>query len=102
MVGLSEHNMITWIIRIASFAMLWFGLNLILGPILMVLESIPIVGGAGRFVISLVTGVIAFVLWFLTLVLANLWLVLLVMAILGVGVLVTLKKQKKLQTAVTI
>lgn len=92
----SEHNLITWIIRIATFLMLWMGLNLILGPILMVMDSIPIVGGAGRFVIMLFTGAIALVLWILTLLLANLWLALIVVGVLVVGFLVYGKmKQKK-------
>lgn len=90
----SRHNMITWVIRIASLFMMWMGLNMILGPVLTVLDSIPIVGGAGKAVISLVTGAIAFVLWFLTLVLANLWLVLLVLAGLGAGFIFYNKKQK--------
>jgi hypothetical protein len=91
----SEHTLMTWIIRIASFLMLWAGLNMILGPILMVMDSIPVVGGAGRFVISLFTGAVAFVLWLLTLVLANLWLALIIVAVLGVGLLIYGKMKKK-------
>jgi hypothetical protein len=91
----AEHNLITWIIRIATFLMLWMGLNLILGPILMVMDSIPIVGGAGRFVIMLFTGAVALVLWLLTLLLANLWLALIVVGVLVTGFLVYGKIAKK-------
>jgi len=95
----TRHTMISWMIRIGSFLMMWFGLNLILGPILTMMESIPFVGGAGRAIISLVTGVIAFVLWLITFVLAKLWLVLLVLLVLGAGIAIFLKKKKETQVA---
>lgn len=91
----SEHTLMTWIIRIASFLMLWAGLNMILGPILMIMDSIPIVGGAGRFVISLFTGAVAFVLWLLTLILANFWLALIIVGVLGAGLMIYGKMKKK-------
>jgi hypothetical protein len=93
--------MITWIIRILAFLMLWGGLNGILGPILTVLDSIPIIGGAGRFVISLATGAIAFTLWLLTLIVSNLWLVLAITAVLGVAAFVYLKKRQGMTPATT-
>ncbi len=97
----SEHTLMTWIIRIASFLLLWAGLNMILGPILMIMDSIPIVGGAGRFVISLFTGAVAFVLWLLTLLLANLWLALVIVGVLVVGLMIYAKISKKPAAAST-
>lgn len=91
----SEHRTTSWIIRIAALFMLWLGLNMILGPIVTVVETIPILGGAGKGLISLVTGVIAFVLWTLTILLANLWLVLLVVGVIAVAVVIFLKRGKK-------
>jgi len=91
----SEHDLMTWIIRIASFLMLWIGLNMILGPILTIMDSIPIVGGAGRFVISLFTGAVAFVLWLLTILLANLWLALVIVGVLVFGLMVYAKLKKR-------
>jgi len=90
----TRHTMFSWIIRVASFLMMWVGLNLILGPLFAVMNFIPIVGGAGRALISIVTGVIAFCLWFLTYVLANLWLVLLIMLAAGIGLMIFIKKKK--------
>lgn len=91
----AEHSMMSWIIRIASLFMLWAGLNMLLGPVFMLLGSIPILGEVGRFAISLVTGVIAFVLWLLTIVLANFWLVLIVVGVLAVGGAIYFKKARK-------
>lgn len=90
----SQHRMITWAIRIGSFLMMWIGMNMILGPILLVMEKIPILGAVGRGMIGIVTGVIAFVLWLATLILANLWLVLLVMAALIIIAVIVAKKRK--------
>lgn len=90
----SEHNIITWIIRIASFFMMFFGMNAVLGPILTVLDSIPIVGGAGRAVISLVTFVMAAVLWFVTFILAKyLWLILILALAAIAGLFYFVKKK---------
>ncbi|MBF0106955.1 MAG: hypothetical protein HQM16_16705, partial [Deltaproteobacteria bacterium] len=96
----TRHTTITWIIRAASFILMWLGLNMILGPICMLVESIPLVGGAGRSIISLVTGVIAFVLWGITLLLANLWLILAVLAVIGGVVFYFIKRNKTPQAGV--
>ncbi len=90
----SRHNMITWVIRGLCLVFMWLGLNMMLGPILTLLDSIPLVGGAGKALISAVTGAIAFVLWALTIFVAKLWLVLLIVAVIGVGVAVGLKMKK--------
>ncbi len=89
----SQHTMITWIIRIVTLFMMWIGLNMLFGPVLLVMDSIPILGQVGKGVISMVTGAIAFVLWLLTLVLANLWLILLVVVLLMAGLMYYRKKQ---------
>lgn len=92
-----QHKITTWIIRIASFVMLWFGMNLILGPLLVILGAIPILGELGKGMISLVTGAIALVLWLLTLFLANFWLILLIVLVLGIGLLIYSKKKSATQ-----
>lgn len=90
----TQHNMITWIIRVIAFLMMWGGLNGLLGPILTIMDSIPIVGGAGRAVISLVTGAIAFVLWVVTFVLAKfLWFILFIFGAGLVGFVMMAKKR---------
>jgi Transmembrane protein 43 len=54
----AENKIITWLIRLAGFIIMWFGLALIMGPLSVIGSVIPFVGsvlGAG-------TGFIAFVL----------------------------------------
>lgn len=89
-----QHRMMSWVIRIASFLMLWIGMNMILGPIMVTVGVIPVLGHVGKGMISLVTGVIALVLWFLTFTLANLWLALLIAAVVIIGLLIYFKKKK--------
>jgi hypothetical protein len=88
-----QYKVMSWVIRIAALLMMWGGLNGILGPVLLFIDVIPVVGGVGRSLISLITGAIAFVLWGLTLLLANLWLVLLVSVILIAGIVFLAKKK---------
>jgi Transmembrane protein 43 len=54
----AENKIVTWLIRLAGFIIMWFGLALIMGPLSVIGSVIPLVGsvlGAG-------TGFIAFVL----------------------------------------
>ncbi len=54
----SENKLITWLIRLGAFLMMWIGLSLVMGPISVLGSVIPFIGsilGAG-------TGFIAFVL----------------------------------------
>lgn len=89
-----KHNTMSWVIRIASFFMMWIGLNMLLGPVILLIGSVPFLGDVGKGVISLLTGVLAFVLWILTFLLANLWLVLIVLAIIGGGAFFLFKKKQ--------
>jgi hypothetical protein len=57
-----EHVMQTWIVRILGFICMWAGLGLILGPINAVLDIVPFVGSAGRFVTSIAMFPVALVL----------------------------------------
>jgi hypothetical protein len=49
----TEHKMITWILRIVGFLMMWFGLSLFFGPINAILDIIPFLGSAGRFIVGI-------------------------------------------------
>ncbi len=88
-----QHKIMTWFIRIASFIMLWIGLNMVLGPVFFLIGAIPIVGELGKGMISIMTGAIAFGLWLLTLLLANFWLILIILLALGIGLLIYAKKK---------
>ena len=54
----SENKLVTWLIRLGAFLMMWIGLSLVMGPLSVIGSVIPFIGsilGAG-------TGFIAFVL----------------------------------------
>ena len=57
-----EHVMMTWIVRACGFLAMWLGLSLVLGPFNAVLDIVPFVGSAGRFVTGLAMFPVAFVL----------------------------------------
>jgi hypothetical protein len=56
------------IFRVVGFLMMWIGLNLLTGPIVTLLDVIPFLGTAGRFVLGLVWAAVAFVLSAVTIV----------------------------------
>merc|ERR1712086_1141394 len=53
---------ITWILRGASWAMMFFGTLLLFGPVLLIPELIPFIGGMIARFASFIIGVIAFIL----------------------------------------
>lgn len=58
-----EDTIIHWIFRIGSLLMLWLGLTLLFGPALAVLGVLPVLKQAGGCVVSLLTFVVALLLW---------------------------------------
>lgn len=66
----AEHNMITWILRIAGFLMMWLGMCLVLGPITAFLDVLPMLGSASGWMIGLGTFVVALLLSAVTIVIA--------------------------------
>ena len=58
----SEHKTVGWVLRLVGFLMMWFGLILFFGPINTLLDIIPFLGSAGRFLVSVVMFPIAFIL----------------------------------------
>lgn len=89
------HKAGTWIFRIATFLMMWIGLGMMVGPLSVLVESIPLIGGAGKGLISIVCGGIALVLWVATIFLANLWVVGVIAAALGGGLFCYFIKARK-------
>jgi hypothetical protein len=51
-----------WLLRVVGFFLMWLGLTLVLGPINAVLDIVPFIGSAGRFLTGLALLPIAFVL----------------------------------------
>ncbi len=66
----SEHQTVGWVLRIVGFLMMWFGLILFFGPINTLLDVIPFLGSAGRFLIAVAMFPIAFVLTLVTVILS--------------------------------
>jgi hypothetical protein len=65
-----EHVMQTWIVRIVGFLMMWIGLGMFLAPINAVLDIVPFIGSAGRFVTSVAMFPVALVLSTVTILVA--------------------------------
>ncbi len=58
----TEHKIMTWVLRLVGFLMMWIGLTLILGPIQVVMDIIPFLGSAGRLLMGIALLPIALVL----------------------------------------
>jgi hypothetical protein len=62
----TEYHLWLWIWRVAGFLMMWIGLSLAFEPINTLLDLLPLLGGASRFVINSILLVIALLLSILT------------------------------------
>lgn len=66
----TEHKTVGWVLRVVGFLMMWFGLIMFFGPINTLLDIIPFLGSAGRFLVSVVMFPIALVLSLVTIILS--------------------------------
>ena len=66
----AEHKAIGWVLRIVGFAMMWIGLMLFFGPINALLDIVPFLGSAGRFLIGIAMFPVALVLSTVTIILS--------------------------------
>ncbi|KAB8141647.1 hypothetical protein F8S13_18050 [Chloroflexia bacterium SDU3-3] len=66
----TEHDILTWVLRLAGFLMMWFGIMLAFGPITSFLDVLPLLGNIGGFMIGVVSFGIAFVLSAITIIIA--------------------------------
>ena len=66
----SEYQTVGWLLRLVGFLMMWFGLILFFGPINTLLDVIPFLGSAGRFLIAVAMFPIALLLSFVTILLS--------------------------------
>lgn len=57
----SENQMLTWILRLVGFLLMWFGLMAVFGPISTFLDILPIAGSISRGLIAGVTFLVALV-----------------------------------------
>jgi hypothetical protein len=67
-----EYVASLWIWRLVGFAMMWFGLYTIFGPLTVIVDILPFLGSLGRAVVGIVTFVVALVLTVITVVISML------------------------------
>ncbi len=60
--GKEAASDMAWVFRFVGFAVMWIGLNLLAGPLITLLDFIPILATVGRFVLGAIFGLVAFVL----------------------------------------
>jgi hypothetical protein len=93
-----EYKAAGWLGRIIGFLMMWIGLLMLTGPLHTILDVLPFLGSASRFVIGLAAFPIALVLSAATIIvsmIAHNIIVLLVVLTLMAGLIVILKLKKK-------
>lgn len=66
----TEHKVITWMLRIVGFLMMWIGMSLVFGPLHAFADIIPFVGDSSRFLVGLVLFPVALVLSVLTMIIS--------------------------------
>lgn len=94
----TQHKVLTWVLRLGGFLMMWIGLSLILGPISTFFDVLPFLGRMTGMAIGLLTFGVALVLSLVTIIIAlifhNVWLMLLLaLLILGTVWLVGQRRQ---------
>jgi hypothetical protein len=86
----SEYTVITWILRLVGFLMMWIGLSMLFGPITAVLDVLPFLGNIAEGMIGAVTFVVAFILSAITIlisiILHNILVMIIVLALLVGGI----------------
>ncbi len=96
----TEYKVAGWIGRIIGFLMMWIGLMMLSGPLNTVLDVLPFLGSAGRFVTGLIAFPIALTLSAITIIVSmiahNIIALLVVLALLA-GLVLFLKLKKKAQ-----
>ena len=95
----AEHKTVGWILRLVGFAMMWIGLMLFFGPINALLDIVPFLGSAGRFLIGIAMFPVALVLSLVTVIISivahNPILLSLFVVALGAGAYFLYQKKKK-------
>ena len=100
----NEHVVIGWVLRVVGFLLMWLGLVGILGPLSTILDVLPFLGGASRFVVSLVTFPVALVLSVVTILVSMILhsviaLIVAVVVLIGVAMVVAKRFSNKAVTA---
>jgi hypothetical protein len=95
----TEHKIITWVLRLLGFILMWVGLSMLFEPISVFLDVLPALGSVSRFAIKSVTFLVALVLSITTIlvsmILHNIYAVIAAAVIVGVLVYMWMKGRKK-------
>lgn len=94
----SSENMMWWIYKIAVALLFGFGLYLLLGPVLLILDIIPILGDLGKGVILVVSLLIGAIFTVFSSLLIAYWYICLILVILVIFYLVFNRKPKQQAT----
>jgi hypothetical protein len=68
----TEYVTSLWLMRLFGFLLMWIGLSMIMGPISVLLDVLPLLGRVSRMVVGLATFVVSLVLTALTILLSRL------------------------------
>jgi transmembrane protein TMEM43 len=94
----TEYQVIGWVLRLVGFLLMWIGLSMCFGPINAVLDVLPFLGSASRFLIGIVALPIALVLSIITIVISvlahNILALIIVLGLIVGGVMLWSRVQK--------
>ena len=99
----TEHTVLTWVLRLVGFGLMWVGLMGLFGPISTILDILPIFGTITRVGIALITFVISLILSIVTIIVSMIAhspiALVIVISSLIVGTIFYLKNKRKKQQA---
>ena len=100
----SANTMMTWIVRLVGFLLMFFGLSMVLKPLSVLADVLPILGNIVEIGTGLVVGVIAFVCALVTIAIAWIFyrpvLGILLLAAAGAAIFLLWKKKQEKKSAV--
>lgn len=97
----SEFTIMTWVLRVVGFLMMWIGLSAVFGPISVLLDIVPIFGSLSRALVGAVTFVVALIVSVVTILVSMILhslvaiVIALLVAVAAVGAVFTYWKKKK-------
>lgn len=94
-----EHSMSLWFLRFLGFFMMWIGLKMVIAPLSVLLDILPILGSVSRGAVGLITGLLSLVLSIVTILVSmllhNMYAVIVAVVIVGCILGYMLKKKYK-------
>ncbi len=98
-----EYKTMLWVFRLVGFLMMWIGLNMVFGPIGVLAAVIPFLAHLTRSVVKIATFIVSLVATIITIlvsmILHNIWAVIIILLLTAGGVFYWLKmKEKKMDS----